>query len=231
MIDVVVAIAIALVTVGIAYMGVRVALHPAESEQARKRYKYAFWFFALFAIVLIGWQAYRTEKYQDRSSTAIDKQGKRIESLTEDIRQRDEELANLNRQQLDVSQKELALKYQPSVDVVYEKKRLKIYNRGKTNLLFWGTKLGNGPKSISSEPRIISPTPDSFYYLLINELEKEIMEKFPPNFQTYVPFEIFIANEKSQKYIVKCLLYIVLVNGEVTIHTQNVGILKTAWSK
>lgn len=238
MLDVGIAVALAIVTALMAYLGVHVTLHPVKSKRQRLGYKYGFGGCAFVAIVLIGWQTFRTQGSQSQAGKAIndlkdlvEKQGKEITALKEELIDRDKELTKINREQLKVAQEQFTLNYLPSVDILYENKQIKIYNRGKTNLSFWGTKLGNGPKTIEKEPRIISPNPNTFYYLLFDHVEKEVVQKFGPSGETRVPFEVFIEDAKQQKYSVKSILWIVVVDGQIKIHTQNTGIQSVDWSK
>ncbi len=108
---------------------------------------------------------------------------------------------------------------------------MKIFNRGKTNIFLWGTKVNAGVKTIERQPRVITPTPDSFYYLKMEEMEKDILAKLGPNGESRVPFEAYFENAKSQRYIAKFLWWVVVADNKITIHTQNVGIDRADWAK
>jgi hypothetical protein len=64
MADIVIAVAICILTLGTAYMGVHVTLH-APSDKAKQGWKVAFWLAAVLICALIGWQTERSVKSQE----------------------------------------------------------------------------------------------------------------------------------------------------------------------
>lgn len=194
-----------------------------------KKQQAIFWIVGCICLILLVVQALRINNYQEK----LDKKLSSISEDTKDIKNQGNELPTISKKELEIRQKELELSYAVSVDMVHDPgtQQLRIYNRGKSNIYLWGTKLGDGQRVIDKEPRIISPTPESFYYLLTNNLEKRIHEVFPLNGETYIPFDIFLTNIQSQKYIVNFKLWVVVTDGKITIHTQNINIAKVDWSK
>lgn len=71
MLDVGIAVALAVVTLMTAYLGVYVTLHPAESDRARLKYKLGFWACGVLAIGLIAWQASRNVQTQRELARSI----------------------------------------------------------------------------------------------------------------------------------------------------------------
>src|ERR1041385_7700656 len=61
--DIFLAVAISAITFAIAFMGVRVTLHPVKEGNAKK-YTVGFVLLSLFACLLVGWQAYLGHKSQ-----------------------------------------------------------------------------------------------------------------------------------------------------------------------
>jgi hypothetical protein len=80
MLDIVLAIALAIFTLATAYLGVHVTIHPAETDKGKLAYKLAFGVCGLVACVLIGVQSYRNVMAQ-RALTA---QMSRIEGNTKE---------------------------------------------------------------------------------------------------------------------------------------------------
>jgi len=78
MLDIVIAIALMGDSVLMAYLGVHVTLHPADSDKTRFRYKVGFGLCALLACALIGWQTYRNDVAQSELKQELS----RIESNT-----------------------------------------------------------------------------------------------------------------------------------------------------
>ena len=64
--DIILAVTIGALMLLTAYLGVRVTLHRAESDQARKAYKVTFFSCAVLACILIGTQAYRNFQAQQQ---------------------------------------------------------------------------------------------------------------------------------------------------------------------
>lgn len=148
------------------------------------------------------------------------------------VEEKQNEIEQIRRQELRIAQEELQLKYAVSVDLIYQDKQLKIFNRGKTNLFLWGTKFDNSSEVIEKQPRLLSPADgnafglgQSYYYLLGERLEKALIGKFGQNGEGLVPLELFIKNQNGQKHTVKCQLLVKVINGAIQIHPQNVGIV------
>src|ERR1700748_1098336 len=81
--DIIIAILLAAFTILMAFLGVYVTLHPAESDQIKRKYKVGFGLCALAACGLIGWQTYRNGAAQSELRQELG----RIESNTNDIEQ------------------------------------------------------------------------------------------------------------------------------------------------
>jgi hypothetical protein len=238
MTNILIAIALAVVAIGMAYLGFNVTIHPPSSYKSKIIYKSLFWILALTSIGLIIWQTYgndQTQKHNQQLLNDIQNQSAKINSIINNLKdtiiEKEKEIARISQEQLEVSQKQLSLNYAISVDIWYDAptKRIIVENRGKTNIYLWGTKTGSGRICIGKNPRVISPK--TSYYLFFDHIEKEILQKLGPNAESHIPFEIFITNEKKEKFNVKYLLQVVIVKNSLTIHTQNIGIFKMDWSR
>ena len=78
--DIFLAIAIFLLTSAIAYLGVRVTLHPAETEVSKIKYKLGFVFLTAIAAGLILWQSIMNRKEQGELHSQLNKIQKNTET-------------------------------------------------------------------------------------------------------------------------------------------------------
>ena len=144
--------------------------------------------------------------------------------------------ALLLREQLQTAKEQLELEYMVSVDLVYQDKQLKIFNRGKTNLFLWGTRFNDFPRDIEKEPRLISPSPqgpfgigESYYFLSGDSLERTLLGKFGDNGGGFVPMELFITDQRKKKHIIRFTLLVRVVNRTIQISPQNIGVVDSDW--
>ena len=142
----------------------------------------------------------------------------------------------ISKRQADISEiqtmisKSLAdLPFVVSVEITYDPstKRLNVINKGQTNIYFWGTKLGEGPKLIESEPRII--TPSGSYYLLAESLEGNFRKAIGRNSEVRGTFNIYLTSQNDVKYVVSTILLGKLVGEQLMIHTQTTSIRPHEW--
>ena len=155
-----------------------------------------------------------------------------ITSLETRLRQSETTIQNLT-VQLTAA---LSVNYSPSLDLIYTEHQLRFYNRGRSNLYLWGTRLGDGKPLIGKEPRLISPAGNgligqAFYYILGDSLEREALEKIGKDGETRVPFEAFVAAEDKKRYRIRYSFWVVVKAGNMTIHTQNTGMSEMDWTK
>jgi hypothetical protein len=80
--DIVLAVALFLVTSATAYLGVRVTLHPAGTPEAKRNYKIAFGSLTFVAAVLIAWQSTLNRIEQGRLHAQLNKIEKNTEHFT-----------------------------------------------------------------------------------------------------------------------------------------------------
>jgi len=127
-----------------------------------------------------------------------------------------------------IQQKQLALNYAPSIDLVYAGDQLQIWNRGRTNIYLWGDKYDGGPLDFDGKSYIISPGTN--YYILTNLLKANILSKLGQNGEARVPLDLYITTEDKTKYVVHAELWEIMKDDQLTIHTQNHAFEKTDWS-
>ena len=76
--DITLSVALAIVTIAMAYLGVHVTLHPAESTRTRTAFKAGFSACAIVAVGLVIWQGTRNGMAQRQATGRIDVLGKEI---------------------------------------------------------------------------------------------------------------------------------------------------------
>lgn len=137
--------------------------------------------------------------------------------------------ATISARQTEISKDLAELPYIVSVEVTYEKskKQLNIHNKGQTNLYLWGTKLGDGRKSVEEEPRLIAPT--GFYYLLADSLESETFRSIGSEVEMRRILELYVTSLSAAKYVISTIIFAKINNGIVSIHTQTTSIKQQDW--
>jgi hypothetical protein len=130
------------------------------------------------------------------------------------------ELQTQQQSQSGLTQKQLALNYALSVDLIYAGDQLQIWNRGKTNIYLWGNKY-SGAIDFAKAPMQITPAGN--YYLLANVLQSAIHKQLGENGEARVPFDLYLTSEDNKKYVVHNTLWEIVKDGAITIHTQTHG--------
>jgi hypothetical protein len=139
--------------------------------------------------------------------------------------------AEISNRQADISETQTAisrsladLPYVVSAEITYDQqtKRLNIYNMGQTNIYLWGTKLGDGPKVVEQEPRLI--TPGGSYYLLADFLEGDLRKVLGKQPDAKVLFIIYLTSQNDVKYTVSTVLLGKLSGAQIAVHTQTTSI-------
>lgn len=126
--------------------------------------------------------------------------------------------------------KDLAdLAFVVSVEVTYDahRKRINIFNKGQTNIYLWGLKLGDGPKVVEQEPRLI--TPAGYYYILGETLESQIRLALAQNADVQRQLEIYVTNQIGIKYVVRTIVVGQSYGEEIALHTQTTSIRQEKW--
>jgi hypothetical protein len=126
----------------------------------------------------------------------------------------------------ETARQESLLNYVPSVALAYYNHRFNIENHGKSDLLLWGNRIDNGPKSIDA-PRIIAP--GSSYYIIADPFEREVLQKIGDNGDARTAFELYLSNKHEQRYLARFELWIVIKEKQITVHTQMLGLDEKDW--
>lgn len=137
--------------------------------------------------------------------------------------------ADISTKQAEISKALLDIPFTVSVEVAYDPgtKRFNIYNKGQTNIFLWGTKLGDGPRSVDKDPRLIAP--GGFYYLLAPSIEADTIAKVGQDGELRGNLELYLTSQNSTKYIVTTIVFAQVMAGQCTIHTQTTSIKPEAW--
>lgn len=137
--------------------------------------------------------------------------------------------ADISETQTEISKSLADLPFVVSAEIAYDQnmKRVNIYNKGQTNIYLWGTKLGDGPKVVEQDPRLI--TPSGFYYLLADSLEGDLRKALGKESEVQGRFTIYLTSQNDVKYTVSTLLFGKASGDKFTIHTQTTSIRPQEW--
>jgi hypothetical protein len=120
------------------------------------------------------------------------------------------------------------MNYVPSLALTYSGDKFNIENHGKSDLLFWGNKL-NELKDIEPALRIIAV--GSSYYILTDPFKQYVVQTVGENGEARMPFELYLSNTKGREFIATFILWVVVKNKDVTVHTQMTGLDQSNWKK
>jgi hypothetical protein len=135
----------------------------------------------------------------------------------------------ISAKQTEISKALLDIPFTVSVEVTYDAgtKRFNIFNKGQTNLFLWGTRLGDSPRSMDKEPRLIAP--GGSYYLLAQSIESDTIAKVGQSGELRGNLEIYVTSQNSTKYVVTTIVFAEVIAGTCTIHTQTTSIKPEEW--
>jgi hypothetical protein len=116
----------------------------------------------------------------------------------------------------------------PQISFVSQQDRLVLYNKGKKDFYLFGDKFDAQPPDMANPPVVVPK--DGYYYLLNNLLQQWALANIGQNGQRLVPFAMYFMDEdKTQKFVGKFKLLIVVTQGVVTTHTQMFGVVQENW--
>lgn len=104
--DIAISVALAIVTSAMAYLGVRVTLHPAQSPRETRRYKIGFSTCALLGISLVIWQGIRNGRSQHDFLERISGLTAKVGSLQKDLQTTRNDLTDTKQQVVDARSEE-----------------------------------------------------------------------------------------------------------------------------
>ena len=125
------------------------------------------------------------------------------------------------------SEKKQLEKSLPNVTLLPGTRQLNLHNNGHNDLWLGGSKFANTPAIIEKTYRLLSA--GHFYYFLTDKFEAEAQQVIGKNGEKLEPFEVYITDATNEHFIAKFLLLIKVTNGTVSIHTQQLGIVKEKW--
>lgn len=137
--------------------------------------------------------------------------------------------ADISETQTAISRSLADLPFVVSAEITYDQnsKRINIYNKGQTNIYLWGTKLGEGPKVMEQESRLI--TPGGSYYLLAESLEGDLRKALGKQSEVKGLLIIYLTSQNDVKYTVSTIILGKLSGDKLSIHSQTTSIRPQAW--
>jgi hypothetical protein len=115
----------------------------------------------------------------------------------------------------------------PKVVLLSSPGQLKIVNNDSQTLELWGDKLEGYPASTTKISRLI---PVGHYYYLLDTLFVSAMRaEIGDNGQKLKAFEVYLSDEHKNRWIARFYLLVIIKNGEIEIHTQQLGIVPGDW--
>lgn len=116
-----------------------------------------------------------------------------------------------------------------ALEATYSPGKLNLFNHGSQNLWLWGIKLGDDPKTLENEGRLL--TPGGLHYLLTAPIENGILSKIDPGQQGTVLLEVYLKNAIGTPYVVQLrLVFVADATGQLTIHSQATSIAQANWN-
>lgn len=128
-------------------------------------------------------------------------------------------------------QQELGLYYDVSILSAYSvaTKEMKVINKGRTNITLAGFKVADTPANVDKEGRLIPP--GTGYSFNSPGLYDYVVQKLPHGTATFVPFEIYVRNDRSEKFVVHSY-FDIRWNGDVPlIDAQTGSVVPGHWPK
>jgi hypothetical protein len=133
-------------------------------------------------------------------------------------------------------QNQLSLNYEISVGLVMNRGywTLSVFNRGRTNITLWGSKIATEQRHMLSTPVTITPG-ESQDVDLPSFFEKMMVGSPPPLTQlTALPIMIFLRSENGQEYTAGCPFdtkkLLGLTGGSVVVQCQATTVRLSNWS-
>jgi hypothetical protein len=191
----------------------------------------------LVIIALIGWEVHEGNKQYDllqtmnantaATVTAVKNLQQAQDASLDTLKDTLQSINSLN----DAAQKELGVNYRVSAEIVFLQKtrQLSIGNKGRTNLMFWGGRVGVGdiPAVSKLEPEVVPP--GGFYYLEVPNVFAGFAT-LPKGENTQVPFEMYLQTEDGTKFTARGYLSAVWESQFLKFNTRTISIRPEKWS-
>jgi hypothetical protein len=128
-------------------------------------------------------------------------------------------------------QDQMGLNYVVSLDLTYDDSqplpRVVLFNKGKTNLYLWGTKLDEQKPSMEKEPFIVTPL--GSYYIYAKTFKDELLHQVPKGSKARVPFDLYLKTTNGRQYIAKSYFSVWWDGDALKIDTQTISIKPMRW--
>lgn len=136
----------------------------------------------------------------------------------------------LTGQMNDALQNQLGLNFAPALTLLYDQsvKSLVFQNFGKTNVFLWGVKL-EGDTRMESEPRIIAPSPSTFYKIPAEDFIKIESARVPKGGSEKLHYDVYIKAANGKKYTASYYLLPKWKDDTLIVDTQQIGIKPKGW--
>jgi hypothetical protein len=129
--------------------------------------------------------------------------------------------------QYQINKQLIELQHQPSLEVAATPDQIQVLNKGNTSVWLWGTEVEHSPKTVETEPRLI--TPQGFYYIPLAALCENVRARVGPTGQERLTFLLFIKTADGRKYVIRNLLLCIAQEGHVSIRSQTIAIDQQEW--
>lgn len=222
-----------------AYLGVLLTLHPINTgDVARiRKYKVTFSVLSVLAVALIVLQSVRSELEKQHSEAARSKMmnteraehKREVADLEKLVLGANDSLTSVNREQLEVSRRELALKYRVSANLFPNGSRFELHNRGQTDITYWGDKWGDLKAEIFKEPRLITPG-QLYYFPMDAEWEKMRIDKIGRNAEVSEPLEVYLKDALQRQWVMEGVVISTSKDGKLNTVVQIKSVKMKRWA-
>jgi hypothetical protein len=220
------------------YLGLLLTLHPINIVDLKRIRKYKITFAALsvLAVALIVWQAVRSELGKKDAETATTnmmnseraEHQREVADLEKLVLGANDSLTSVSQKQLEVSRRELALKYRVSANLFPNGSRFELHNRGQTDITYWGDKWGDLKAEIFKEPRLITPG-QLYYFPMDAEWERMRIEKIGRNAEVSEPLEVYLKDALQRQWVMEGVVISTSKDGKLTTLVQIKSVKMRRW--
>jgi hypothetical protein len=190
-------------------------------------------FLEVVVIALIGWEivmGYSQQKHQDQAFEKEKSIWEHMDTSTKATADTLTSLAGTTDAMNKALQKQLALFYDVSLNVLFDqgRKKLMLTNNGRTNIVFWGGKVGDTNAFVPDEGRTI--TAGAGFEFDISPTYESMIAQFPKPAQGMIPYELYIKNERGEEFVQHGYFSLVWKNDVGILNVQTISVAPEHWS-
>jgi hypothetical protein len=128
-------------------------------------------------------------------------------------------------------QKQLMLFYDVSVNVIIDPttKEIWLINNGRTSVVIWGTKFGEGAAYIAKTGRTVAPAASIRFSGM--DIYNSLIARFPKPQVGFTPFEFYIKNEKQEQFIESGVIGIQWEGDNAKAFAQTNSVTPSHWNQ